>query len=735
MRREISYVPDGSVFEIDTDVYKSTCGIVGDISDKSLFLKIGGDKACTDGKVVTLPSRLMLESKLLSKRKMHYTLLEHELAHILFQSDEKNFKFLMDWAQIYWKEIIESKMSKNLAKKGYKTQQFDIGWWNDYMVPVILNGCRIVYNIVEDHRIEHNWGEIYRGSKQKMRIMAKSCIDHEATTSFEVLLSVRANRWDYIADADRDLAKNIKDLIQQVEGKSPGMALLISKEIIKLMAEEFLKGDTPPKPKPKQPKSKKKQTVHKECPACGEGDGNQWKKVPRAPELEVHEYFNHESSNANGPDFRWECDGCGYEVPVTGGCGGDGEEEPDDVYEQPSYKTDGGDDDSESDEEGEDKEEEDAGATNDSEEEDINENDLETIESRDVNLRNEIINQSDKLQKFLDVAEYKEGDSEEHVKIRTKQISKEQKNAFMDNDTERMSTLTSKQNQKMMMRINEIINPDEYTGEKSHVAKSVGKIVTTDVFEEGYHYSRPIDALAARKLSQFFRVIRERNKTELDEEGDSIDPEAYIQFKANPNTTEIFNSLNVSQGLDISIVIDISGSMQGEPLDMSTRYARTLIESIKHIPNIKLKVYGYGGNYRDPLKTPVVELTSDRLVTIEPTQENCLTHTYNGVAWAINQMKGSQGKKLIILLTDGSPYHGADDETVGDAVKLTRESIEYAYVSGCKVFTIQIGNMDEEELRYMYGPKVNWTIAQNGEEAGQAMWSKVVSAIWRTLIV
>ena len=111
MRKEISYIPDGSVFDIDTDVYKSTCDIGGDISDKSLFLKIEGDKACTDGKVIMLPSRLMLESKLLSKRKMHYTLLEHELAHILFQSDEKNFKFLMEWAQTHWKEKIEKQMS------------------------------------------------------------------------------------------------------------------------------------------------------------------------------------------------------------------------------------------------------------------------------------------------------------------------------------------------------------------------------------------------------------------------------------------------------------------------------------------------------------------------------------------------------------------------------------------------------------------------------------------------
>ena len=43
--------------------------------------------------------------------------------------------------------------------------------------------------------------------------------------------------------------------------------------------------------------------------------------------------------------------------------------------------------------------------------------------------------------------------------------------------------------------------------------------------------------------------------------------------------------------------------------------------------------------------------------------------------------------------------------------------------------------MDEDELRYMYGPKVNWTIATGGEEAGKAMWSKVVNSIWRTLIV
>ena len=96
----------------------------------------------------------------------------------------------------------------------------------------------MIYNIVEDVRIEHAWGEIYIGSKFRFKHLARNIINHKPTNAFDVLFSIRANRLDYIPKEYEELTHQFQKLLKEVEGKSPGMTLTISQEIIKIMADD-----------------------------------------------------------------------------------------------------------------------------------------------------------------------------------------------------------------------------------------------------------------------------------------------------------------------------------------------------------------------------------------------------------------------------------------------------------------------------------------------------------------
>ena len=263
--------------------------------------------------------------------------------------------------------------------------------------------------------------------------------------------------------------------------------------------------------------------------------------------------------------------------------------------------------------------------------------------------------------------------------------------------------------------------------------KVIGKIIEQDVFNSWRAGdSREIDKHDVQKLRRFFATVRAKNKIDLDEEGDSIDPEAYIQFKANPNMNEIFINDDIAQGLDISLVIDISGSMSySGRLDMATKYAKTLHRALASIDNVTLRTWAFAGNRRNERLTPVVEIPYNRLDTIQPEQHNIFTHTWNGIAHVANKMRGSTGKKLMIVLTDGMPEAGTERI---NKIEATKEAVDYSFLTGTKVYVIKVGGYDTDLMKEVFGPQTNWTEVSNMEDAERHLWSQVVKAVYRTLV-
>lgn len=165
------------------------------------------------------------------------------------------------------------------------------------------------------------------------------------------------------------------------------------------------------------------------------------------------------------------------------------------------------------------------------------------------------------------------------------------------------------------------------------------------------------------------------------------------------------------QGIDIVLVLDVSGSMQFRDYDDDerSRFDVAKAEAIRFIEKrdsdaLGLVLFGKDTVSRCPitfdkqlLKNVVDELN---LGVIDSDGTMLVT----GMVTAANRLKHSQSSsKVMIVLTDGEPSEGDMDPSVG---------IEVAKKLGIKIYTVGIGSEQEQLFRHpLYGviakPKVN----------------------------
>ena len=165
------------------------------------------------------------------------------------------------------------------------------------------------------------------------------------------------------------------------------------------------------------------------------------------------------------------------------------------------------------------------------------------------------------------------------------------------------------------------------------------------------------------------------------------------------------------QGIDIVLVLDVSGSMQFKDYDDDhrSRFDVAKAEAIRFIEKrdhdaLGLVLFGKDTVSRCPI-------TFDKQLLKEVVEELKLgvinsdgTMLITGIVTAANRLKHSQSKsKVMIVLTDGEPSEGDMAPDVG---------IEVAKKLGIKIYTVGIGSEEERVFMHpIYGlvaqPKVN----------------------------
>jgi len=168
---------------------------------------------------------------------------------------------------------------------------------------------------------------------------------------------------------------------------------------------------------------------------------------------------------------------------------------------------------------------------------------------------------------------------------------------------------------------------------------------------------------------------------------------------ARPQTVEVTSRTKSTQGIDIVIAIDVSGSMLARDLKPNRLEAlkRVASEFVRERPTDRIGIVVYAAE--SYTKTPV---TSDKeiiLSAIRDLKYDNVSAIGMGLATAVNRLKQSKAKsKVIILMTDGENNSGFLEP---------RTAAEIAKEYGIKVYAIGIGTNGMAEMPYAYEPNGN----------------------------
>ena len=169
-----------------------------------------------------------------------YALLHHELAHIVFKTDIRNWELL-------FKEFPH----------------------------VNREHLSAIMNILEDVRIEHAWGKLFPGNYASFVRMRKRVMDNQQIEEpISMLLAVRAGRQDLIDNSHiwlQILAKKYIEILKKVRGNSSVSCLIAGREIVHLINEYWKK--VPNK------------TKKCKCSKCGVDVSIKEKKLPTIPKI------------------------------------------------------------------------------------------------------------------------------------------------------------------------------------------------------------------------------------------------------------------------------------------------------------------------------------------------------------------------------------------------------------------------------------------------------------------
>lgn len=160
-----------------------------------------------------------------------------------------------------------------------------------------------------------------------------------------------------------------------------------------------------------------------------------------------------------------------------------------------------------------------------------------------------------------------------------------------------------------------------------------------------------------------------------------------ITAMARPRTTDVTTRTSSSQGIDIVLSIDVSGSMLARDLKPNRLEALKSIagEFIEERVSDRIGLVIYAGE--SFTKTPV---TSDKSIVLRSLEELDFntgledgTAIGSGLATSVNRLKDSKAEsRVVILLTDGVNNSGFIDPKIAS---------EMAVAHDIKVYTIAVG--------------------------------------------
>ena len=227
----------------------------------------------------------------------------------------------------------------------------------------------------------------------------------------------------------------------------------------------------------------------------------------------------------------------------------------------------------------------------------------------------------------------------------------------------------------------ELLDPDENTEESNKSIIDIGKEDGSDVVNEvidslradeiikqplpkrvimvdrNSHPVRP-NMKISKGLSKVFRTLMMQKKDFIDNEGEEVDVDTYVESLIRGNDLSNCRvNRKITNGVSLVISIDASSSMAGERITTARNLVATLYESVKGIDNVEIRANVWGSNGNGMIgmteinsNIDINQITCNRSYSVTPTH---MALEYSGKM--LKQMKGT--KKMMIMITDGHPNY------------------------------------------------------------------------------
>jgi Ca-activated chloride channel homolog len=158
-----------------------------------------------------------------------------------------------------------------------------------------------------------------------------------------------------------------------------------------------------------------------------------------------------------------------------------------------------------------------------------------------------------------------------------------------------------------------------------------------------------------------------------------------------PQALTHFTSAKVP--LTIALLIDASNSMNlGGKIDLARKAAEEFTDSVD--PEDRLMVLSFNDEFEGP-EAPVADRSAIKK-RIESIQARGGTALYDAVYRAADRLAGVEGRRVIVLLSDGRDQAFTDNEP--GSLHLFEEALERAHRSEVSIYTIGLGRHLDTEL-------------------------------------
>jgi len=243
-----------------------------------------------------------------------------------------------------------------------------------------------------------------------------------------------------------------------------------------------------------------------------------------------------------------------------------------------------------------------------------------------------------------------------------------------------------------------------------------------------------------RLRAMFFRVMG-RTKYGLRDTGTEIDIPAYLEGRISGIPTPCFRNEDRGQGFRALILLDRSGSMNGNKTVQCERAARIICRAL-NFPFVHLDIWGFTS--KEAGEVILSRFDAQREVYLDRSDGGSggLTPIHVGVRLGIKQLlQGTENKQLFVL-SDGFPTHiqrSGRSVSTQQLMLFVKTEVQRGRSQGVNVTGIMVGapdwhkpgaihyDMSPKQLSFMFGPKRNWK-QMDPARIGQDLVSVVASS-------